>query len=373
MFKGCQTMAKRIIFSDLHFGDPSCALSSQAVASGLRSFLLDLRQVDELILAGDILDANISTLTRAIEGRTNSGSWPEQVGFRQWLSYLFEDNQFNVGRIIYIPGNHDYIIWNILSTNKAFVDPISQGNTPKNLPLIESTFPQPFIRGVAPARVRDRFSVSYPDYEFRLNECSVLVTHGHYLDESQALFRTLGGFSREDKGNQGEAVKQFFEATAQYQAVANAVSYMKDSRNLVLKVYKGLAPLFDVIGKLRGQPIDAKMLEAIEMYLHYFRQKEPDVFIFGHTHKAGHTSTVALEREGVKRLIQKVIDFAFGRKEVERLIQKVIDVWNDGSFLDSPLAGKVGTFIVVDSDPAPNGRISLWGVNSGGQVEDMGL
>jgi hypothetical protein len=61
-------MAKRLIFSDIHFGDPSCSLSNKSVAEGLRSFLWDLSEVQDLILAGDILDANISSLTRAIEG-----------------------------------------------------------------------------------------------------------------------------------------------------------------------------------------------------------------------------------------------------------------------------------------------------------------
>ncbi len=349
-------MAKRVIFSDLHFGDPTCSLSRQAVALGLRSFLSGLGPVEDLILAGDILDANISTLTRAIEGRKDSGSWPRQVGLRYWLSDLFDNGKFDVQRIIYLPGNHDYIIWNILSTNKAFVDPISLGQTPTNLPMTEGTFPQPFVRGVAPERVRDRFSVSYPDYEYQLNGRSVLVTHGHYLDESQSLFRSLAGFVGKTKGNRAAAVKGFFEATAQYQAVANAVSFMRNWREGVLRIYKGVASLFNVVGKLRGQPIDAKMLEAIEMYLYYFREKQPDVFIFGHTHEPGHTDTLA-----------------FGRQKAKRLIQKTIDVWNDGSFLNPPSKRQAGTFIVTDDNPTSGGPIRLLEVDSKGNVEDLSV
>ncbi len=217
-------MAKRVIFSDLHFGDPQCSLSRQSVALGLRSFLWGLGPVKELILAGDILDANISSLTRAIEGRKTSGSWPKQIGFRQWLSHLFEDGKFDVERIVYIPGNHDYIIWNILSTNEVFVDPISQGRVPTNLPLTEGVFPQPFVRGIAPEAVRDRFLAIYPDYEFDLAGRPVLVTHGHYLDEQQTLFKNLDELIRKEKGNKKEAIRKFFIGTAQYQAVANAVS-----------------------------------------------------------------------------------------------------------------------------------------------------
>jgi UDP-2,3-diacylglucosamine pyrophosphatase LpxH len=349
-------MAKRLIFSDLHFGDPFCSLYSQPVVLGLRSFLRGLGTVDELILAGDVLDANVSSLHRAIEGRKNSGAWPKQIGFRNWLAYLFEDNKFNCQRVIYIPGNHDYIIWNILSTNKAFVEPISQGLSPTGAPLTEGTFPEPFIRGVAPEGIRERFSVSYPDYEFSLQGHNVLVTHGHYLDETQTLFKTLRELIKKEKGNRAEAVAKFFKVTAQYQAVANAVSYMKDSRDFVEIVYRGLGSLLEVVGKLRDQPIDAKMLEAIEMYLYYFRQKEPDVFIFGHTHEAAHTNTAA-----------------FGRDKSKRLIGKVIDVWNDGSFIKSKSTRQAGTFIAVDdtfNSPAP---VQLLKVDSKGTVTEMNV
>jgi len=115
-------MAKRVIFSDLHFGDASCSLSSQPVALGLRSFLWGLGDVKELILAEDILDANISSLHVAIEGRNGSSSWPKQLGFRRWLASLFENDNFNVESIVYVPGNHDYIIWNILSTIQSVIN-----------------------------------------------------------------------------------------------------------------------------------------------------------------------------------------------------------------------------------------------------------
>jgi UDP-2,3-diacylglucosamine pyrophosphatase LpxH len=345
-------MAKRIIFSDLHFGDPSCSLSCQPVALGLRSFLWSLGTVEDLILAGDILDANISSLTRAIEGKKSPGTWPKQIGFRHWLAHLFEDNKFDAKRIVYIPGNHDYIIWNILSTNEVFVDPISQGKVPTNLPLSEGKFPQPFIRGVAPEEVRDRFSVVYPDYEFELAGRFVLVTHGHYLDEQQTLFRNLSALVRAEKGNKKEAVRKFFIGTAQYQAVANAVSYLKGTREFVEKAYKSISSIFDAIGKLRNKPIDVNMLKAIEMYLCYFRNKEPDVFVFGHTHEAGHTSTKVLVSDTAKRLIPKDIE-----------------VWNDGSFLYSGSKRLAGTFVVTDDEPVAGGPIRLFEVDSKGNVK----
>lgn len=349
-------MARTIIFSDLHFGDPDCSLSNPQVEAGVRSFLSDLGTVDEIILAGDILDANISSLTRAIEGRINSGGAAEQIGFRRWFARLFEDNGFDAKSIVYIPGNHDYIIWNILSTNKAFVDPISQGQIPRNLPLTEGDFPQPFIRGIAPAKVRDRFCVVYPDREFHVAGLSVLVTHGHYLDEQQTLFKNLDELIRLEDGNKKEGIRKFFIGTAQYQAVANAVSYLKSTRNFVEVAYKSISSIFDAIGKLRGKPIDQNMLKAVEMYLYYFRDKQPDVFIFGHTHKAGRSNTKLL-----------------GSGRAKRLIPKDIEVWNDGSFLHSRSRDQAGTFILTEDNPATGDPIKIFEVNSNGAVKEMRL
>lgn len=111
-------MAKRLIFSDLHFGSPHCSLRRKVVVDGLNKFLNEIGPVDEIIFAGDILDANISTLTIAMEGvrAKEAGAWPRQLGFRKWLSIIFKLKNFSAKKIIYIPGNHDYVIWNLLAT-----------------------------------------------------------------------------------------------------------------------------------------------------------------------------------------------------------------------------------------------------------------
>ncbi|MBI5968870.1 MAG: metallophosphoesterase [Deltaproteobacteria bacterium] len=337
-------MPKRVIFSDLHFGDPQCSLRWEVVTKGLRNFLRGLGPVDELILAGDILDANISSLTTAIEGVKGSGTWPKQMGFRQWLAFLFAAPEFNVNRIVYLPGNHDYIIWNILSTDQAFVQPISQGKVPTGLPLMNGVFPAPFIRGVAPKEWRDRFVVVYPNYEFTLSGQQILVTHGHYLDDKQTLFKDLDKLIRKAGGDEAKAVRNFFIGTAQYQAVANAISYLKGSRTLVEKVYKALDGFWSMFGKLRNQPIDADMLTAIDFYLRYVAKKQPDVFIFGHTHEAGHTFTKAAVK---------------GSRKVE--------VWNDGSFLEVADQNLAGTFLLVE-DGGSKAKITLYEVNLEGQV-----
>jgi len=190
-------MAIRVIFSDLHFGDANCSLRREAVASSVRNFLRKIGRVDELILNGDILEANLAPLIKAIEGVKGKGMWPRQIGFRRWLSYIFEGDRFMAGKIIYIPGNHDYIIWNILSTNRVFVDQIFQGKVLDKLPLTESEFLKPFVKGLAPIKYQNKFVVTYPDYTFNHGNKKVLVTHGHYLDKSQTLYKELKDFIKE--------------------------------------------------------------------------------------------------------------------------------------------------------------------------------
>ena len=132
---------------------------------------------------------------------------------------------------------------------------------------------------------------------------------------------------------------------------------MEGSRGLVDRAHKKLSKLLrsvNIYGRLRNKPIDRQMLEAIEMYLHYYRKKKPDVFIFGHTHKAAHTTTASRKRT---------------RK---RLIKKVIDVWNDGSFIEGR-KGKAGTFIVTDDNQNPDAQVKLYEVNTKGGVREVSM
>ncbi len=126
---------------------------------------------------------------------------------------------------------------------------------------------------------------------------------------------------------------------------------LKGSREFVEKAYKSISSIFDAIGKLRNKPIDANMLKAVEMYLYYFRNKQPDVFIFGHTHEAGHTNTKIL-----------------GSDKAKRLIPKDIEVWNDGSFLYSRSKRLAGTFVATDDSPETGDPVNLFEVDSKGTV-----
>lgn len=349
-------MGIRVILSDLHFGVPECSLNIKPVREALRNFLRKYPPIEEIIFAGDILDVNISSFTRAIEGSKDLG----QLGFREWLEYLFGDAKIKVGRIVYIPGNHDYKVWDILSTDKAFVQPYSRGDVPKNLPLMKGTFEHSFLKGVPPAEMRDNFVVIYPDYEFDLASRQVLVTHGHYLDWTQNLstMDLQGYIDAEEEGMAEQAVRKFFIATAQYQALASIASYKvwsRKSATLLARIYaiitlprkfiRNFGKIFDT--GLRNKVINSRMLILIETYLHYFSKIAPDVFIFGHTHVAG------------RSYIHPASKGPMG---------KAIEVWNDGGFIINREGNRAGTFIIADDSQPIENQIKLYEIDLAGNI-----
>jgi UDP-2,3-diacylglucosamine pyrophosphatase LpxH len=336
----------RVILSDLHFGDPACTLSRRGVCRGLRDFLRGLGPVRELVLAGDILDANVSSLTRAIEG-SSGAAWPRHMGLRRWLAYTLEGGGFNPQAIVYVPGNHDHVVWNLLATQQAFIEPLARGERLAGDPLMEATFTRPFLQGIAPRSHASRLVVRYPDHEFEIGPRRYLVTHGHYLDRAQSLFANLEDLV-EEEGDEARAARRFFIMTAQYQAVANAVSYMRGSRSLVDRVHKNVSRILDLAGKLRGRAIDAGMVAAMEMYIRYFRRtRVPDTFVFGHTHRAARALST---------------DFDAPRRH--RVVDRPFEIVNAGSFVGQGSGHPAGTLVVISG----RGGAELHAVDEDGDV-----
>jgi predicted phosphodiesterase len=354
--------------NDFLRGRQYCALRRDAVRQGLTAFLQHLGTVDELILNGDILDADVASLTEAIEG----GHGGQTIGLRRWLDeILHAPDRFRVERIIYIPGNHDYKIWDLLSTERAFMQPLA-GTAPRpdESPLTSYCFDDPFLKGVAPPAYRDKFQVCYPNHTFALNGRAVLVTHGHYLDKKQTGYQDITDHLKKTHGNREEAKRRLFINTALYENLANLGSYVKSTRKAT-DFIADVGTWMDWInakGDLRDCPIDAKQLSAIEKYLTCYLGLVtlPDVFVFGHTHVPGHSKLSDFGRT----LAKPVLDVC-GKSPKKRLFEKDIEVWNDGSFVEYPNKDLAGTFLLADDGDAK--PIRRYDVGMAGQVTDVTL
>ena len=359
-----------IVLSDLHFGVVSSSVNDPAIVSGLSNYLAKKNKWKAIIFSGDLLDLNLATFSISIEGKRRDGL--NSLGFRQFLENIYHSSspRFKVEKWIYIPGNHDYKIWDILSTGIVCEDVLADGKPIGTvpIPLVEYTWSagESFISGVFPSDVRKSVTVTYPDQVIEYSHGkTIVVTHGHYLDRKQTLFNRMSRL----KGSPAEvrsAVRETFIETAQYQAVANAVSFTKETRKFIDLLFG-----HDTIGKimlkalpkdlrealkglekspLRDKPIDVSQLQAVEHYLKYYREYNPipDYFVFGHTHCQGKSKTERIPTG--KRLIKN----------------KNIRVFNVGSFY--PKGKKKATFIEIMLTKGQEPNIRLKYIDGDGAV-----
>lgn len=314
--------ARYIVLSDMHFGTPESSVNDPRYLGALVERMASHAPWEEVVLTGDLLDINLSTLTRALEGGRWVGLQAPLVGFRDFVRML-DSRMKQAGkgladlarRWVYVPGNHDYKIWDGLSTKVASDDVIARGapmgSVPTPLEKYEWQGEASFFSGVfRPFGAQASVTVSYPNHEISLGERGTLLfTHGHYLDSSQTRGNDLADNFRgiSDPAKVKEIVRRIFIETAQYQAVANAVSFTQGTRRVVddLVGPDGLASKLQkvltsvggwILGLLvsrkaafRGQALSAHHLENIDYYVDQFCACEPrpSWFVFGHTHRQG--------------------------------------------------------------------------------------
>ncbi len=321
-------MARYLALSDMHFGTPESSMNDPRYSQALVAHIVARAPYEEVVLTGDILDANLSILTRAIEGSSSL------FGFRHFLQALdLEIKRSGQGKglgdvarsWVYVPGNHDYKIWDLLSTNVVCEDVLARGESMRSVqtPLAKYRWQgdTSFFAGVfRPFGVQERVTVSYPNHEVAFGEHgTMLFTHGHYLDPSQTrgndLTKTLRNVT--DPVVLENTVRRIVIETAQYQAVANAVSFTRGTRRFIndlvgpegleSKVRKLVAAVRELVlrllvpGKasLRGKALSPRMLENIECYVERFCacSPHPAWFVFGHTHRQGRGKTKRLPIE----------------------------------------------------------------------------
>lgn len=322
-------MGSYLVLTDMHFGTSETQINKEEFRLLLTNHIASFAPWEEIVLAGDLLDANLSTLERAIEGDSDS----KLCGFRKFLEGLHQAAAAKGGlacvakRWVYVPGNHDYKIWDMLSSKVAFEDVIASGDIfGKKIPLplqrYAWTGERAFIAGIWKGDgydARANVDVEYPDHRIAVGPDEIVVTHGHYLDASQTRFNDLYEVLRLGRtpAEVEDFVRGVFIETAQYQTVANAISFRKDTKSLADAVFgeagigNKVKKLFNKLGERisrlffrpngnRGAAVSASFLRNVDSYLAYFQrligpQPRNRWFVFGHTHAQGQ----GLSPEGV--------------------------------------------------------------------------
>jgi UDP-2,3-diacylglucosamine pyrophosphatase LpxH len=330
--------SEALVFSDLHFGDPRSALHRPEVLDKLLRALRPHAPIRRLVLLGDILDLQMSNWSWAVEGVPVGGAGRRLPGFRRFLNRLVQ--QAGVHSVHYVPGNHDYRVFDYLSVERHLIDRLAAGDRLRGRVHFYRSFSRPFLRGLLESPEVD-FSVVYPHLSLRLGAERLILTHGHLLDASQGFgVDSARAFRRVDPGD-GRAVararQDFFRRVGLYQSLVDggAVSHQFRKRVYLraLKAWNAFATLSDPTRSgARGRPIDRRLQANIAAYLRFCcRPGRVDGFIFGHTHRPG---GIALSRPG----------------------GAAIPVWNSGTFLDErrkPAGGPWGSFLLVGAGSGP--------------------
>ena len=190
---------KLAITSDTHLGDPLCSLvewNGNDYTEGIK--YKDFREAagtgnDYLILLGDILDFSVTSYENAYRAG------------KVFFTLVQKDKIAD--QIIYVPGNHDYDIWNIVENEVNIIHQIKNGKIPRKfrtaVPGIlddrtNTETPGLTLPGVGKRsdgtysygglfldHITDEpshFIFCYPNLYLATDEGTILMTHGQYLD-----------------------------------------------------------------------------------------------------------------------------------------------------------------------------------------------
>jgi UDP-2,3-diacylglucosamine pyrophosphatase LpxH len=201
------------VFSDTHFGDDLCVLARPASADGpaalgpgYAALRAAVGRVDYLVLLGDIIDLSVASYEAAYGAA------------KAFFTALQEDRIAR--QIVYVPGNHDFDVWNVVEHQVNVINQLKQGELPRPFRravpgVIDARDREPhlvlpdvaahpewhpthrdygglFLDHITRRRVRGErrgagerllFNFAYPNLYLVTDEGeTVLLTHGHYFE-----------------------------------------------------------------------------------------------------------------------------------------------------------------------------------------------
>jgi UDP-2,3-diacylglucosamine pyrophosphatase LpxH len=166
----------------------------KALSAALQSFLPQVSDAEPptLILLGDILDMAISRRSTAMQA------------FQRCIEALFpaDGRQLFSKRIIFLPGNHDHILWQPISARVDLALDVARGRrSQSSLPPISPVFEAAEnlhrsrlltdlcqdLPGMQSAEV----VAAYPNWGLKGSNSTVVLHHGHFIEEAYRLITLM--------------------------------------------------------------------------------------------------------------------------------------------------------------------------------------
>jgi len=312
-----------LVVSDLHFGDTRCTLHSMRTAEALVAKLSPFAPLTDIVLLGDILDLQLANWAQAVEGMILATPAKRAAGFRYFINFLLRET--GARRITYVPGNHDYRIFDYHSVERSLLRPLRNGKKLSGKTSFFRTFPESFLQGLL--TVPDaKIQVVYPHHTIRVNGERIILTHGHFFDPTQAFNHEIGKiFSKTGPLSRDQIVRlrqNYFRRVSLYQNLVSGISMRKDLRDWFSSLYQPVTSWKQKFQhRQRKQFLTDAMKRSIEHYVTFCcRPGRVHGVIFGHTHRPG---TATLQNGPVRY------------------------VWNCGSFLRESSQSPLGSFITI--------------------------
>jgi len=284
-------MVRIAAISDMHLGAPTSYLTVESVRQRLLRSVVDHAKghLDLLVLVGDVIDL---TVGRAPE------PWVAAREFFAWMGTWPVD----IGRIVYIPGNHDHHVWVMLAEYMEVLSKIgSLASTPvggeNTNPLLGTAYPfwTP-MHNLFPRELSEKVVFAYPFFYFpeTITDTRFVFHHGHYFDRQ---ITPLAGFA-------GKRYRSLAKIEAFNLPYIESLYYLCSWDPLVQKTelffYDAMvngrlslpgrtAELFNRILGGRGKQLGGCDLRQIDRMMEWIGFKSAqlranDIWVFGHTH-----------------------------------------------------------------------------------------
>ena len=315
-----------LVLSDLHFGDTRCSFHSMKTAIAFVDALSKYSPLREIILLGDILDLQLANWAQAVEGKFLDGPRKRAVGFRYFINYLLKETQCK--SVVYVPGNHDYRVFDYHSVEKSLLEPLRNGRKLSGKISFYRSFAPSFLQGIFSSGDA-KIKVVYPHYSLNVNKARIILTHGHFFDPTQAFNHEIGKVFSKTQGLPRKDIQRirqaYFRRVSFYQTVVSGLSMRRELRDWFNNIYQPVTELTNRMHhRSRKSFLTPVMKRSIEQYVRYCcRPKKVDGVIFGHTHRAG---MAKLSGENVRF------------------------VWNSGTFLRESNKSPLGSFLTIRHD-----------------------
>lgn len=273
---------RMIVISDLHFGDVHGLLVDERAIRDLSEAISGMGRVDELVLLGDVFDFWQSPFAEAV------------AQAKDCMAALFALQ--NVGRIVYLVGNHDHHVFRMWHESEATTRLMAGDLEPPPLAIPLSPG-GPVFEPLKPAGSAVPLFTAYPAYRARVRGKVVLLTHGHVLgfferslwapSQSRVSSLVMNKPGRLDLDDMERFMAPFYEMTA----LSTQVPRVVEDRHWLYRLAEKTSRFWDVssdtrTSTYRGNPIEKCAVE-IEALLDHFCEDAPDYFVYGHTHKPG--------------------------------------------------------------------------------------